>query len=274
MAGYQLEDKTKLRKLWVDHAIQLAMQSKWTEAVAVNRNILEVTPNDVDALNRLGRALREQGQYKEAREAYSQAVKNDPNNTIAQKNLASLAHLKSETGGGEKAERVDSRLFISEAGKTGQANLVRVTDKTAVAKMAVGDQVHLHPDGRALFVRNARGDTLGQVESKVAQRLIDLIRGGNKYAAALVSADEASPRLIIHEMFQHPAQKGKVSFPTRADSTGVRAYTKESLLKYSDFEEDDEDGDGEPDGYNTPEGESDGEEVLEPSEFEEESHNE
>jgi tetratricopeptide (TPR) repeat protein len=274
LAGYQIEDKTKLRKLWIDHAIQLAMQSKWTEAVAINRNILEITPNDVDALNRLGRALREQGQYREAREAYQRAVEHDPNNTIAQKNLASLAHLKAESSDGEKSERVDSRLFISEAGKTGQASLVRVTDKTAVAKMAVGDQVHLHPEGRALYVRNGRGDTLGQVETKVAQRLIDLIRGGNKYAAALVSADESNPRLIIHEMSQHPSQKGKVSFPTRSDATNaVRGYTKESLVKYSDFEEDDDDGDGEPDGY-TPEGESDGEESLEPSEFEEESQNE
>jgi hypothetical protein len=274
LAGYQIEDKTKLRKLWIDHAIQLAMQSKWGEAIAINRNILEVTPNDVDALNRLGRALREQGQYREAREAYQRAVEHDPNNTIAQKNLASLAHLKAERPEGEKSERVDSRLFITEAGKTGQANLVRVTDKTAVARMAVGDQVHLHPEGRALYVRNGRGDTLGQVETKVAQRLIDLIRGGNKYAAALVSADETNPRLIIHEMSQHPSQKGKVSFPTRADATGgVRGYTKESLVKYSDFEEDDDDGDGEPDGY-TPEGESDGEESLEPSEFEEESQNE
>jgi len=270
MAGYQVEEKTKLRRLWVDHAIQLAMQSKWADAVNVNRNILELFPNDVDALNRLGRALREQGQYKESRQSYQRAVEIDPNNAIAQKNLASLMQLNVEAASAGKHERVDSRLFIAEAGKSGQANLVRISDRPALVKMAVGDQVYLQPEGRVLWVRNARGDTLGQVEPKVAQRLIDLINGGNKYAAALVSVDETNPRIIIHETFQHPSQVGKVSFPTRAEAMGgLRAYTKESLLKYSDFEDDDDDADGEHE-Y-APEGEAEGEEVLEPSEFEEET---
>ena len=85
MPTYGAEERTKLRKAWVDHAIQLAMQSKWSEAVAANRNILEHFPKDVDAHNRLGRALREQGQYREARDAYRAAVAIDPNNGIAQK---------------------------------------------------------------------------------------------------------------------------------------------------------------------------------------------
>src|SRR5262245_49056375 len=270
MATYGAEERTKLRKAWVDHAIQLAMQSKWAEAVAANRNILEHFPKDVDAHNRLGRALREQGQYREARDAYRKAVEIDPNNGIAQKNLASLESLDVDAGGAAAEERVDPRLFIAETGKSGAAGLVAVRDRALIAKMAVGDQVYLNPEGRALYVRNAGGDTLGQVEPKVAQRLIDLINGGNKYAAALMSVDDASARVIIHETYQHPSQVGKVSFPTRAEGgTLVRPYTKESLLKYSDsFEEDDEDGELE-EGFQT-EGEAEAEEPMEPNEFEEE----
>jgi hypothetical protein len=48
----------------------------------------------------------------------------------------------------------------------------------------------------------------------------------------------------------------------------VRPYTKESLLKYSDFEEEDEEGELE-EGFQT-EGDTEGEEPIEPSEFDEE----
>jgi tetratricopeptide (TPR) repeat protein len=270
LATHGAEERTKLKKAWVDHAIQLAMQSKWTEAVAANRNILEHFPKDVDAFNRLGRALREQGQYRDARAAYRQAVEIDPNNGIAQKNLTSLEGLDVD-GGASAEERVDPRLFIAETGKSGAASLVAIRDRALIAKMTVGDQVYLNPEGRALYARNAGGDTLGQVEPKVAQRLIDLIAGGNKYAAALMSIDDANARVIIHETYQHPTQIGRVSFPTRAEGgTLVRPYTKESLLKYPDssFEDDDEDGELE-EGFQT-EGETEGEEPMEPNEFDEE----
>lgn len=268
MATFSPEERTKLRKAWVDHAIQLAMQSKWADAVAVNRNIIENFPNDVDAHNRLGRALREQGQYRDARSAYKRAVELDPNNGIAQKNLVSLEGLDTaKASTADSAEKVDPRLFIAETGKTGAANLVGVHDRSLVAKMAVGDQVYLHADGRALYARNARGDTLGQIEPKVSQRLIDLMAGGNEYAAALMTIDDASPRVIIRETLQHPSQTGKVSFPTRAEgATLVRPYTKESLLKYSDFDEEDEDGETD-EGF-TGEVDPDAEESAEPGEYE------
>lgn len=271
MAGFQTEERTKLRKAWVEHAIQLAMQSRWADAVAINRNILESFPNDVDAYNRLGRALREQGSYREARAAYQRAVDIDPNNAIAQKNLASLASITVETAASDAQERVDPRLFIAETGKSGAASLVGVHDRALLARMSVGDKVYLHPEGRALYVRNARGESLGQVEPKLAQRLIDLIAGGNQYAAALTSVEEHGGRLIIHETVQHPSQAGKVSFPTRGDSTqGFRAYTKESLLKYSDFDEDDDEGGADEELH--PDGDAETDETIEPSEYEDESH--
>jgi hypothetical protein len=245
------------------------MQNRWADAVTANRNILEHFPKDVDAYNRLGRSLREQGQYKEARNAYRRAVELDPNNSIAQKNLTSLENVDAEAPGAAAQERVDPRLFIAETGKSGAVSLVAVHDRALIAKMAVGDQVYLNPEGRALYVRNARGETLGQVEPKAAQRLIDLINGGNKYAAALMSADDANARVIIHETFQHPTQAGKVSFATRSEGgTLVRPYTKESLLKYSDFEEDDDDNELE-EGFSH-EGDAEAEETLESNDLDEE----
>ena len=78
-------------------AIDLAMQARWQEAVDVNKEIVESFPEDVDSYNRLGRAYMELGQYKQAQEAYSQAVKLDPYNAIANRNIRRLNDLK-DTG--------------------------------------------------------------------------------------------------------------------------------------------------------------------------------
>ncbi|MCL5264567.1 MAG: tetratricopeptide repeat protein [Chloroflexi bacterium] len=238
MAQYQSEDRSKLRKHWVDLAISLAMQSRWDEAVSANRNIIDLFPNDVDAYNRLGRAYTELGRYKEARQAYQRAVEIDPNNAIAQKNLAKLGNVTVEEIPVRTTEKIDPHLFIAEMGKTGVANLVRPAPREKLATMAVGDQVYLRPEGRALLVQNSRGEYLGQVEARVSQRLIDLMKGGNRYAAALVSLEDSSVRLIIREVFQDPGQAGKVSFPVKvAEAPGIRPYIKETLLKYELEEE-------------------------------------
>jgi Tetratricopeptide repeat len=264
--NYQVEDRARLRKL-NDQAISLAMQNKWEDAVEVNQAILAVAAKDVDALNRLGRALTELGRYREAREAYSRALQVDPLNSIAQKNLTRLSTLTVEAEQAAARAKVDPRFFIAETGKTGVTNLVRLGSREVVAKMAVGDQVTLHADGRSLMVINARGETVGQIEPKLAQRLIGLVTGGNRYAAAVMSIDNSGVRVIIRETYQDPRQAGKVSFPTKGDTGTERAYIKGSLLRF-DAESDDDDDDAD-DGFGDAAEAEETEEPAENSDFDE-----
>lgn len=237
MTQFQPEDGAKLKRRWVEQAVSLAMQNRWEEAAAINRRILEQFPNDVDAYNRLGRALMELGRYSEAREAYGKSVERDPHNTIAKKNLSRLSLLTEEAG--QKArEQVDPRLFIAETGKTGVTALVRPAAREVFAKMAVGDKVYLQPEGGVLTVRNASNEFLGQVETKLGLRLAELMRGGNDYAAALMSIEDNNVRIIIRETLQHPSQSGKVSFPAK-EALGVRSYIRESLVRADEDEEED-----------------------------------
>jgi len=90
---YQTEEKARLRRQRAEHAIQMALDSRWEEAVAANRAIIGTFPNDVEAWNRLGKALSELGQYRDAREAYSKSYSLDATNTIAKRNLERLAAL-------------------------------------------------------------------------------------------------------------------------------------------------------------------------------------
>src|SRR5919112_450475 len=96
MSVFQSEDRLRLKRLRSEKAIQLAMQNRWDEAVELNRQMLELFPNDVDTYNRLGKALLELGRYSESREAYGNAARLDPTSTIANKNLQRLEKLIDE----------------------------------------------------------------------------------------------------------------------------------------------------------------------------------
>jgi len=233
---YQTEEGARIRRQKADQAIRLALQSRWEEAVVVNRDILSLYPSDVDAWNRLGKALAELGRYQESREAYRRTLDLDSTNTIARKNLARLAVLGEEAPAqAEPKQQLDPQLFIEETGKTGVTTLYQVNQQV-LARMTAGDRVELRPEGNVLLIENTRGEYLGQVEPRLGLRLVKLMQGGNQYAAALTSLANATGRLIIKEVYQHPSQAGRPSFPATGTEV-VRPYIKESILKYGTEEE-------------------------------------
>jgi tetratricopeptide (TPR) repeat protein len=218
------------RRQTIEYAIQLAIQSRWEEAEQVNRQLLATFPEDVDANNRLGKALTELGRYAEARAAYARAIELDSGNGIARKNLARLATLGDGAVAPTPGEKVDPRLFVEETGKSGVTVLKR-PNASALAHMTAGDRVYLRREDNSLAVENSHGEQLGNIDSRVALRLIKFMDGGNEYSAAIASLAEHQCRIMIKETFQHPSQSGKLSFPP-IPSDGFRAYTKESLIHY------------------------------------------
>ena len=231
------EDKARLRRKASQEAISLAMQSRWKEAITVNQSIIELFPTDIDAYNRLGRAFMELGEFAKAKEAYNRAVGLDPYNSIAQKNLQRLS-LLSNTKVKVKEERreVSPDLFIGEMGKAGVINLQSLAPRELLARMAAGNQVHLKVKGQQLVVENDQGEYLGLVELPHGFRLARLIEGGNKYTAAIVSINNDSARIIIREVFQHPSQVGRLSFPVKAVE-GFQPHVRDTLLRHEAVEE-------------------------------------
>ena len=231
------EDKARLRRKASQEAIALAMQSRWKEAVTANQSILEIFPTDIDACNRLGRALMELGAFAKAKEAYSRALALDPNNSIAQKNLQRLSLLPdSQVKVKVKRREVAPALFIGEMGKAGVVNLRDLAPREVLARMAAGNQVYLKVRGQRLIIENEQGEYLGLVEPPHGFRLARLIEGGNKYAAAIVNIDNSTVRVIIREIFQHPSQIGRPSFPVKAVE-GFQPHVKDTLLRHEAVEE-------------------------------------
>ena len=214
--SYQEEERSRLRRQASRRAIALAMEGKWKEAVAVNDSIIETFPNDVEAYNRLGRAYLELGKYSLSESAYRRTVEIDPHNTIAQKNLQRLSRLK-ETAVGTVAgaDRLEPQAFIEEIGKAGVVRLVDLAPADTVARTAAGDRAQLRIHGATLTVETNTGEYLGKVEPEYGQRLSRLAAGGNRYSAAIVSSTEGAISVMIREVYRHPGQAGRPSFPSR-----------------------------------------------------------
>jgi tetratricopeptide (TPR) repeat protein len=240
MATFPTEDRLRQKRTKSEQAISLAMKNRWDEAAQINREILDLFPNEVDALNRLGKALTELGRYSEARDAYAQAVKLDPLNGIASKNLQRLTKLASEGSAAPAPSPVDPRLFIEESGKTTVTQLTDLRRTEATAKVSAGDQLQLQRRGNQVVVLDTAGRDVGRIEPKLEQDLIRLLDTGNQYAVFVTAANDQSVHVIIRETHRSAAMGNRPSFrPSAAQE--VRAYVREGAQRFELEEEEEED---------------------------------
>ncbi len=229
---FQAEDMTRTKKQQADVAIQMALQGQWEQAVDLNRSILESFPADVDACNRLGKALTELGRYADASDSYMKAIEIDPLNLIARKNLSRLATL-GKAAPKKKSKKAHTQklspdMFIEERGKTTITELAQ-PDMEVVNQLTAGDLVKLARDKKGnVFVETMAGERFGDFESRLGQRLVKLLDGGSEYVAAISSLHEDGVKLFIRETLQGASQVGKLSFPATVTES-VRPNVRNGL---------------------------------------------
>ena len=213
-------DRQGFRKDLAKKAVALAMESRWADAVHANRAILAVFPNDVEAYNRMGKALTEAGRVVEARAAFQRVLELSPHNPIARRNLDRLGKLADGEPSPSAGARGARGVFIEESGKSGTTPLINLGRTAELLKEAPGHPANLRVEGRSLKAYGIGDNYLGQVEPRLGSRLIRLMRGGNRYEAAVKSVGERELVVMIREVFQHPSQMGSVSFPSRDNARG------------------------------------------------------
>jgi hypothetical protein len=231
----------RLKRQLIEQAVAAAVAADWRASADLNRRILELGP-DVQAENRLAKALWEIGELGSAREHYQAALALEPTNRIAERNIDRLRTLLVEAGErtieAQAGSKAPVNIFVEETGKTGFAMLVDLPNPRQLAQVNPGDLVELAPDGQRLMA-HSNGVPVGAVEPKVAARLLKLIATGNAYTAGVTSLGDRDVRIIIRETYQDPRNYGKVSFPTAAKVTDLRPYTKGTLVREElDLEED------------------------------------
>jgi tetratricopeptide (TPR) repeat protein len=274
-----LAQKQSTRRHLVEDARQAALTGNWENAVYLNQQIIDRFQTDAEAFNRLGRAFVALGNVEEARDAYAKALKADPANLIARRNLQRLEILRGQANnGGDAARRPGAMprtsVFLEEVGKTWVDELVNPGDLQELADIYSGEQLTMAAEGDRLTVRRENGVRLGDVEPKTAHRVIDLISGGNRYEIFALGLANQTLRYILREINRDPSQATLVSFPRQITS---RAYLRDrDLLRQRDeadfflFDEEEEDEEheavaAEPDDEETVEADHDAEQFLEES---------
>jgi tetratricopeptide (TPR) repeat protein len=245
-----LVQKQMTRRQLGEEARKAAFDGNWEEAVALNQQIIERFEKDAEAYNRLGRAYIALGNLDEAKEAYTKALRADPANLIARRNLQRLEVL---WGHGSRQAADVTRpgpmprpsVFLEEVGRTWVDELVNPGDLQILADISPGEHLHLSTEDDRLVVRRASGERLGEVEPKTARRVLDLMQSGNRYEIYALALAGQTLRTILREIYRDPSVATTVSFPRQITS---RAYLRDrDLLRQRDeseffmFDEDEED---------------------------------
>jgi len=232
------ETTLRVRPL-ADQAIAAALESDWQRASDLNKQILGASPDDVEARNRYGRALLELGKLEEARAAYQEVLKAYPHDPIALRQVARVGALIEDKHKPDATRsKTQTRLFIEDMGKTGILRLVNPAPMNILARYSPGAEAELREQEGLLAVHSRDGALLGFLEPKVGRRLIELIRAGNEYVVAIVTNDQANPRVAVREVVQSAENAHRISFPGhhRPVETKERAYIKGTFFRYGEEE--------------------------------------
>ena len=196
-------------------AIEAALSYNWDDAIAFNKQIIKEKPEDVDSLNRLARALFEQGKYPQAKKLYQTVLEIDPYNVIAQKNLKKVSAFKKEaiipTNGVHHAA-LSPAMFLEEAGVTKVINLVKLAEPQKISLLSAGELVNLTVKNRGITVTDENNNYLGVLPDDLSHLLLKLIKGGNKYVALIKSIKPNSLAILIRETFRSKKFRNQPSF--------------------------------------------------------------
>lgn len=225
-------------------AIDAALNSKWDEALKLNRQIIKTDPQNIDALNRQARAYMEMGRINLAKRCYCEVLKVDPYNPIALKNLKIVKAFKSKKGlqplaNGEN--KLSATLFLQEPGKTKIVTLLKVAEPQKLSQAFCGMKVEMVIKNHKITIVDFIGNYLGVLPDDISFLILRFLRGGNKYELFIKSIRVNSLSVLIKETFRSKKFKNQPSFLENTDATLTTAL-------YTPLDGQNEDEEGSDDG--------------------------
>ncbi len=197
-------------------AAQAALSSNWQEAVKINEKILKAEKDNIEALNRLARAMVCIGELPKAQKLYKKVLEIDPYNIIARKNFdkISLSGAAPKPNGQKMPVHIInvSNLFLSEPGKTKVINLLNLAAPNVLALLSFGEQLSINPKNHSVSITTTEGVYLGALPDDIAHKLIAFITGGNKYEAYVKAVTQKSLTVFIREVSRSARFTNQPSF--------------------------------------------------------------
>ncbi|HBC45045.1 MAG: hypothetical protein UX08_C0010G0003 [Candidatus Collierbacteria bacterium GW2011_GWB1_45_35] len=191
------------------NAIKAAIAKNWHEAISLNQEILELLPDDIPTLNRLGIALTMAKQNKKAIENFKKVLTIDPHNHIAKNNLT---RLKSNKKQGLANPYLQTVSFIEEPGKSKVVPLVSQGEPKVFSLLNIGEPVELTTSKHKVKVIKDKV-FIGYLPDNISHRLLKLISSGYKYKTVMKSVNPKNPQVFVQEVHTSKRLHGIPSFP-------------------------------------------------------------
>ncbi|OGE64633.1 hypothetical protein A3J13_01610, partial [Candidatus Daviesbacteria bacterium RIFCSPLOWO2_02_FULL_36_8] len=199
----------------------------------------KVDPQNVDALNRQARVHMEMGKFNLAKKYYSEALKIDPYNPIAIKNLKILKSFKGNGDSGlihNGISKLSASLFLQEPGKTKIVNLLKVAEPQKLSKAFCGMKVNMIIKNRKITITDEFDNYLGVMPDDINYHLLKLLKGGNKYDLFIKAIKVNGLAVLIKETYRSKKFKNQPSFLENSTAT----LATEILTNLDQNESDDE----------------------------------
>jgi len=179
----------------IQQAIDCSLKCLWDEAIDLNQQILETTPNDIATLNRLAKCYLQLGDKASAKETYQKVLTLDKYNAVAQKNLKTLS-LATTISPSELCQED----FIETPGLTRTSSLIKVADRQVLAGLTCKQHLVLKPKARLVSVTTLSGTYIGTLPDDLSLKLKKLLEAGYSYQICLKSASGNAASIFMREI--------------------------------------------------------------------------
>jgi len=192
-------------------AIQAVKDADWANAVLINQEILEQSPKNLEAMNRLGLAYLKLKKEKEAKKVFKNVLNVDRSNIIANKHLKKIKNK-------EKTPDIifnNNADFIEEPGKSKIISLHRLTSSSQLGKLKVGQECFLQTKNRYISIVDEKKKHVGALPEDISFRLSKLIASGNQYSCVIYKIDDRQCCVQLKEVFRSKKNSQLQSFPSK-----------------------------------------------------------
>lgn len=207
-------------------AIDAAIFNNWQIAIKINQKIVEISPEDVEALNRLAHAYLSLGKMQKAQKIYAKVLEINPFNIIARKNLEKVSKLATDKNGQTNGDNTasmgnPSAIFLYEPGKTKIINLLNLAPPIILASLTCAQKLSIIAKKHQVHITSGDGTYLGALPDDLAHRLIAFIQSGNQYEVYVKQASTKSLSVFVKEIFRSDKYSNQPTFTDSKSNLAV-----------------------------------------------------
>lgn len=190
-------------------SIKAALEKRWAEAIALNKEIIDFDDENIPALNRLARAYIELSKFEEAKKTLKIVLKLDPINQTAKKNMEYAQNSKKIIG---NAPIPDVKTFIKEPGTTKEYEFILQTKGITSKKFYLGEPLNVVLEKHKASLHTPNGDSLGYFEEDMAEKILNCLKKGGEIKASYLSGEDKIIKILMKStipMFKSEKQELK-----------------------------------------------------------------